>query len=364
VSTGALDIVILGLSITSSWGNVHAPTYRALARGLHDRGHRVLFLERNVPWYAANRDLPFPPYGQTELYDTLSELDRRFLRAIAVADLVVVGSFVPDGRAVADWVLRHAGGVTAFYDLDTPATLAALEADRCEYLELGLIPTFDLYLSVIGGPTLDRLERELGARRALALPPSIDPSQFYPDPSPRRWAMGYLGPCSADCQPALERLLLEPARRLPGHRFVVAAPQYPDAPDWPANVHRIERLSPARHRAFYCRQRFTVNVTPGDVVGQSPGVGLLEAAACGVPIITAPWPGLETHFTPGHEILVARDSSEVVDLVETLDENQARLVGARARQRVLAAHTAQHRAGELEQYLAEVLGAERTAVQS
>src|SRR4051812_21373268 len=129
-----MDIVILGLSITSSWGNGHATTYRGLVRELAARGHRVLFLERDVPWYADNRDLANPPYCRTVLYETVSELKRRFAGAIRSADLVIVGSYVPDGIAIGDWVTTIATGVTAFYDIDTPVTLARLAAGKTDYL--------------------------------------------------------------------------------------------------------------------------------------------------------------------------------------------------------------------------------------
>src|SRR5947209_1095581 len=117
-----LRIVIFGLSITSSWGNGHATTYRGLVRGLVRRGHQVLFLERDKPWYAENRDLPRPPYGETRLYTSIEELDRRWGAAIRTADLVLVGSYVPDGVAAGALVQRLATGATAFYDIDTPVT--------------------------------------------------------------------------------------------------------------------------------------------------------------------------------------------------------------------------------------------------
>src|SRR5215210_6687066 len=126
-----MHIVVLGLSITSSWGNGHATTYRALLKALAARGHDVLFLERNVPWYADNRDLPSPPYCTGALYDSLDELRREWRAEIARADAVVVGSYVPDGREVIDWVFEHATGSVAFYDIDTPVTLLGLESDSC-----------------------------------------------------------------------------------------------------------------------------------------------------------------------------------------------------------------------------------------
>ncbi len=183
-----LRIVILGLTITSSWGNGHATTFRGLMRELAARGHDVLFLERDQPWYAENRDLPHPPYGRTRLYRSLHDLQARFGPEVRQADLVVVGSFVPEGVAVGEWVTAHAGGLTAFYDIDTPVTLARLARGQADYLTPRLIQRYGIYLSFTGGPTLARIERELGAPRARALYCSVDPAQHAPEAQPRRWA--------------------------------------------------------------------------------------------------------------------------------------------------------------------------------
>jgi spore maturation protein CgeB len=357
---GPLDIVILGLSITSSWGNGHATTYRALVRALARRGHRIRFLERDVPWYAENRDLPRPPFAATHLYQGLDDLRDRFGREVAQADLVIVGSFVPQGRAVCAWVLGTARGRTAFYDIDTPGTLASLARGDCEYLEASLIPRFDLYLSFTGGPTLHRLERDLGARRARALYCSVDPDYYHPEPHEPRWQLGYLGTYSADRQPALERLLFEPARLQPGNRFVVAGALYPPGLVWPANVDHLPHVAPGDHRAFYGQQRYTLNVTRADMVaaGHAPSVRLFEAAACGVPIVSDAWPGLESFFVPGREILIAGSPREVRGLIEDLPEHQRRRIGAAGRQRVLSAHTSGHRAEQLERHFAETVAAQ------
>ena len=348
-------IVVLGLSITSSWGNGHATTYRGLVRELAARGHEVLFLERDVPWYAAQRDLPHPPHGRTELYRDVAELRDHFGTEVRDADLVIVGSYVPDGVAVGEWVTATAAGCTAFYDIDTPVTLAKLARGDEEYLSAALIPRYHMYLSFTGGPTLERLERDYGSPMARPLYCSVDPSLYYPVRTRRRWDLGYMGTYSEDRQPGLERLLLEPARRWPGGRFAVAGPQYPAAVRWPANVRRIEHLAPAQHRAFYNAQRFTLNLTRADMVaaGWSPSVRLFEAAACGVPIISDSWPGLETLLTPGRELLVARTAGETLEYVREIPETERHQIGERARLRVLAEHTAAHRAAELEGYLLE-----------
>ena len=358
MTAGKLRIVILGLSITSSWGNGHATTYRALVRELARRGHDLLFLERDQPWYAQNRDLPRPPYGRTGLYGDLDELRDRFAGAVREADLAVVGSFVPDGAAVGDWVQRQAGGVKAFYDIDTPVTLARLARGEHDYLRPSQIAGYDLYLSFTGGPTLQRLEREYGSPRARVLYCSVDPELYYPQPQPLSWALGYMGTYSADRQRSVDELLLQPASQCPRDRFIIAGPQYPGSIAWPANVEYRPHLPPADHRGFYNRQRFTLNITRADMIqaGWSPSVRLFEAAACGTPIISDRWAGLDSLFTPGREILLASTAEEVLAALRDFGEDERLQLAARARTRILAGHTAGHRAQQLEGYALELLG--------
>lgn len=351
------DFVFLGLSVTSSWGNGHATTYRGLLRELTRRGHRVLFLERDVPWYAQNRDLPQPPYGRTELYSSLDDLAARFSRAVRDAHVVIVGSYVPEGAAVAEWVLETAGGLRAFYDIDTPVTVARLAAGGAEYLTPALVPRLDLYLSFTGGPTLLQLKERFGAREPRALYCSADPELYYPERRSVRWHMGYLGTYSPDRQPGLERLMLGPAARLPEARFVVAGPMYPASVTWPGNVERVEHIAPPEHRGFYNTQLVTLNVTRADMIraGWSPSVRLFEAAACGTPIVTDAWDGLDAVFEPRREVLVATSTDEAAYYL-ALPSAELRAVGARARRRVLAEHTAARRAEQLEGYVLELVG--------
>jgi spore maturation protein CgeB len=356
----ALEFVFLGLSITSSWGNGHATTYRGLVRELARSGHRITFLERDLPFYAENRDLADPSFCTTHLYGSLEELKDRFADTLRSADVVIVGSYVPEGVAIGDWVQSHARGVVAFYDIDTPVTLRALvDAAGATYLARRQIPHYDLYLSFTGGPTLVRLEREFGAPRARALYCSVDPdtycqASYAEEPE---WDLGYLGTYSPDRQPTVDRFLCEPARAWPKGRFIVAGPQYPDAElGWPANVRRVHHLSPAEHRAFYNRQRFTLNVTRADMIaaGWSPSVRLFEAAACATPIVSDVWQGIEAFFEPGREILLARTTADVLQRLQTMPETARLAMGDRARHRVLAEHTAAHRAEALVRYLDEV----------
>lgn len=350
-----LSFVVLGLSITSSWGNGHATTYRALVRALAKLGHDVLFLERDTPWYAANRDDSAPAGCRVALYASLAELRRRHRDAVVNADAVIVGSYVPDGIEVASWVFENARGLRLFYDIDTPVTLAQLSEGKNPYVSLEGIREFDAYLSFTGGPLLTRLEREYGARRALPFYCSVDEELYFPEQRTTERDLGYLGTYSADRQPPLERLLTTPAALWPEGRFVVAGSCYPEL-DWPANVERLEHVPPGAHRAFYGSLRFTLNVTRRDMIesGHSPSVRLFEAAACGTPIISDVWNGIEELFDPGTEILLARTSEEVLAILRELPEAERRAIADRARARVLSNHTALHRARQLEAYVREL----------
>jgi spore maturation protein CgeB len=348
-----MRIVFLGLSITSSWGNGHATTYRGLIKGLLGRGHRVSFLERDCPWYAAHRDPLSDDWGRVYLYNGLSDLKKAFTDDVTAADAVIVGSYVPQGSEVLRWVLETARGLVAFYDIDTPITVARLTRGDHEYIDAALLPRLDLYLSFTGGPILDHIRQSFGVRRAVPLYCAVDPEVHFPEPCPPRWDLGYLGTYSTDRQPKLELLLNAPARRLPDHRFVVAGPQYPPDIHWPPNVERVEHLPPHRHRHFYSSARFTLNITRADMVaaGWSPSVRLFEAAACGVPIISDDWPGLATIFAPGDEIFIAPDDDQVVDILAGLTEERRRRLATAALCRVLDNHTAACRARELENHL-------------
>lgn len=355
-----LHCVFLGLSLTSTWGNGHATTYRGLLKELHRRGHQLTFLERDVPWYSANREFDRTPYCSVELYTSLDQLRDQYSQLVRSADVVVVGSYVPEGVAVGHWVTSIAQGCTAFYDIDTPVTLASLKDNRCDYISYDLYRKYQLYLSFTGGPTLTYVEKKLGSPCAQPLYCSVDPSLYYPEALPLRWDLGYIGTYAPDRQPALDALLTAVAEHLPQGRFAVAGPQYPPEISWSSNTDRIEHLPASEHREFYNSQRFTLNVTRQDMVraGYSPSVRLFEAAACGVPILTDEWPGLETFFRPDTEILRVRGAQDVTSNL-MMPEEERQSIADRARRRTLRFHTAAVRAEEFETYVFDVTG--RTA---
>lgn len=352
----SLNITILGLSITSSWGNGHATTFRGLVKGLSNRGHKVTFLERDVSWYASERDLTYFPYGEVILYKSIDELKDKHRGLIENSDCVIVGSYVPEGINAGQWVQRTAKGITAFYDIDTPVTLAKIEQGGCDYLSKDLISGYDLYLSFTGGRTLSFLEETLGSPKAEPLYCSFDPDLYYPQPSDMKWELGYMGTYSDDRQPGVNNLLVEPAKRNSAMKFIVAGPQYPSNLIWPKNVERVEHLPPQQHREFYNSQRYTLNITRSDMIklGYSPSVRLFEAAGCAVPIISDYWEGLETIFIPGEEILIAENEEEVSAILNGITEAERKNIAVSAYFKALRYHTSMHRALQLEHYLQDV----------
>jgi len=351
-----VKLVIFGLSITSSWGNGHATTFRALCKALSVRGHEIVFYEHDVEWYASNRDMPEPPFCRVRLFQNWSNIRNEVRKELSTADVAMVGSYFPDGLAAIPEMLDSDVPVKSFYDIDTPITVAQLrEHGTTDYLRSDQIPEFDLYFSFTGGPMLDELEQQFGARKAVPLYCSFDPNEYRRFRVNKRFAcdLSYMGTYAPDRQPKIEELLCAPARTLGDRKFIVAGPQYPKSIEWPENVRRITHLNPRWHARFYSSSRLTLNVTRSDMVraGFSPSVRLFEAAACGSTLISDNWPGLETFFHPGQEILLPVSAGDVVRYLSEMDDSELDRIGRRAQERVLAEHTSEIRATQFEEFV-------------
>ena len=355
-----MKLVIFGLTISSSWGNGHATLLRGLLRALVRRGHRVVFFERDVPYYAAHRDLVEMPGVRLVLYEDWTEAAPVARAELADAEVAVVTSYCPDGVAAGELVLSSPAPVRAFYDLDTPVTLEAVRAGRAvPYLGPRGLRDFDLVLSYTGGAALRDLRTELGARRVAPLYGSVDPEIHRPvEPAAEyRADVSYLGTYAEDRQAALEALFLEPARRLPDKRFVIGGSKYPPDFPWRDNIFYVWHMPPPLHPSFYCSSPLTLNVTRRAMreAGYCPSGRLFEAAACGVAVLSDDWAGLDQFFTPGEEIMVARSTEDVIGALALPRAEVARVARA-ARERTLAAHTADARAAELEKIFDDARG--------
>lgn len=345
-----MKLVIFGLTVSSSWGNGHATLWRGLCRALARQGHRVVFFEKDMPYYAEHRDLVEPEGWTLRLYRDWRDARARAARELRDADVGMVTSYCPDGIAATELVLSSPAQRRGFYDMDTPMTLQRVQRGQpMEYIGNGGLGGFDVVLSYTGGAALEALRAHLGARRAVPLYGSVDPGMHQPvQTTTRRYAASYLGTYAPDRQDMLEALFLEPARRLPGRTFVLGGSLYPDDVDWPTNVDYLFHVSPPEHPVFYCSADLTINVTRGTMarMGYCPSGRLFEAAACAIPVLSDWWEGLDHFFEPDREILVARTTEEAVDILLRPADDLAR-VGRAARRRVLAEHTAEARARQL-----------------
>ncbi len=409
-----MNLVVFGLSMTSGWGNGHAAVYRELLRGWTRCGHEALFLERTQPWYGKRRDLPrggrvpvprgapgsssrdsrvtarngdpalercplvdstadpsvhefaVPGFCRVGEYRDLRDL-KRWVREVACADCVLVGSHVPDGSVVGRWVQEVASGVTAFYDLDAWETVARLERGDGQYVSAEELPGYDLYLSTTGGALLGHMEERHGVRRACPLYPAVDCTRFFraisavssdssdcahpaDDEAGMRWRAGTYGAYCPGRQRQLEGWLLEAARQWPEQRFVVGGGGYPAGTVWPGNVERVPELGWDQAPEFFGGMSWYFHAMRPEqrLWGGAVGLGMLEAAACGVPTITEPWEGMERFFAPGSEIQVVRSGQEFQRVLKETSPEALREMGGRARNRVRAEHSVGRRVLELE----------------
>lgn len=350
-----MRIVIFGLTISSSWGNGHATLWRGLCRALAAGKHEVSFFEKDVPYYANHRDLTSTPGYQLVLYTGWDQVAERALTDVRECDAAIVTSYCPDARAACDLIHESNVPVKAFYDLDTPITLDRLSAhEDVEYVPECGLESFDLVLSYTGGPALEELRTRLGARNVAPLYGSVDPDLYQPVAVTERYRadLSYLGTYAADRQAALNRLFLQPARELPGKKFLIGGAQYPENFPWSQNIYFVRHVPPPQHPAFYSSCRATLSVTRSAMaeMGYCPSGRLFEAAACATPVVTDSWEGLKEFFEPGREILVAEEGADIASAL-SLPEEELRKKGAAARERVLAEHTAEHRSQQLVQMI-------------
>jgi spore maturation protein CgeB len=349
-----MRIVVFGLAVSSSWGNGHATLWRGLIRALARRGHHVTFYERDVPYYAEHRDLRTLPAGELVLYANWNDVRGRAADEVDEADVAFVTSYCPDAALATNLVLGSRA-MRVFYDLDTPVTLSRLEQNETvEYIPARGLGEFDLVLSYTGGRALDALCDRLGARRAAALYGSVDPEIHRPAAPLEKYAahVSYLGTYAADRQDALDSLFLAAARALPQQTFVIGGAMYPADFPWAVNIKYVPHVPPGDHPAFYSSAPITLNVTRGAMAawGHCPSGRLFEAAACGVPVLSDVWDGLDDFFAFDEQILVARNTDEAIAAYRRSPIELAR-IGRDARERVFDEHTADRRAVELERLL-------------
>jgi spore maturation protein CgeB len=352
-----MRFVVFGLTISSSWGNGHATIWRGLVRALARCGAHVVFFERDLPYYAANRDMTEMAGGDLVLYPDWAEVAPRAVSETASADVAIVTSYCPDAVAATDLLSEAQTPLRVFYDLDTPVTLSRLGGgEDVGYIGPRGLRDFDLVLSFTGGNALAELRQRLGARRVAPLYGHVDPEVHRPTQPVAHYAadLSYLGTYAGERQAALQSLFIAPAALRPERRFLIGGAQYPQSFPWSPNIFFVRHLPPGEHAAFFSSSRITLNVTRAAMarMGWCPSGRLFEAAGCGTAVLSDCWEGLSAFYTEGSEVLVARSTEEATAVLD-LSDAEINRIGKAARERTLAEHTSERRADQLLQIVTE-----------
>ncbi len=352
-----MNIAFFGSSLVSAYWNGAATYYRGIIRALHGLGHHVTFYEPDAYDRQKHRDIPDPDWARVVVYPADTEYD--VLDAVeraCGADMLVKTSGVGVYDRLLEAAILHAkapGSLAVFWDVDAPVTLDRVKADASDPFK-DLIPLYDLILTYGGGEPVVKGYESLGARRCVPVYNALDPDTHHPVPAEDRFAcdLGLLANRLPDREARIDQFFFEAARKLPEYRFMLGGSGWADK-SLPANVNYVGHVYTRDHNAFNCSSRAVLNVNRDSMAsyGFSPPTRIFEAAGSGACLITDAWEGIETFLTPGREVLVARDADDVVQHLQSLDEEKAKQIGEAARQRVLAEHTYQHRALQLQRLL-------------
>lgn len=351
-----LNIAFFGSSLVSSYWNGAATYYRGIIRALHARGHRVTFYEPDAHGRQQHRDIDDPDWAKVVVYRAEDATDvLRALQRARGADIVVKASGVGvfDGLLEREVLaLRSPRTRVLFWDVDAPATLERVQADPDDPFR-ALIPRFDLVLTYGGGPRVVSAYRELGARDCVPVYNALDADTHHPvalDPDLVA-DLGFLGNRLPDREARVGEFFFRPARLAPGQNLLLGGSGWEEGV--PANVRRLGHVSTRDHNAFNCSVRMVLNINRDSMArfGYSPPTRVFEAAGAGACLIVDAWEGIEEFLQPDSEVLVARDGEDVARYLTSIDVEQARAIGERARARLLRDHTYQHRARQLEELL-------------
>jgi spore maturation protein CgeB len=349
-----MKISFFGSSLVSAYWNGAATYYRGILRSLAGSGHQITFYEPDAYDRQQHRDIPDPPWARVVVY-TADELER-CLGEASDADLIVKAS----GVGVADHLLesalvsvRRPGSLAVFWDVDAPATLDRMQRDPEDYFR-ALIPLYDLVFTYGGGDPVIRAYKAFGAHECIPIYNALDPSTHFPVPLDERFAadLGFLGNRLPDREARVEEFFLEAAALLPEKRFLLGGSGWKGKP-MPPSVRLAGHVYTADHNAFNCSSLAVLNISRESMAryGFSPATRVFEAAGAGACLITDSWEGIDCFLEPGREVLVASNGLEVAEHVKALTPQRARAIGRAARERVLAEHTYDHRAEEVNRVL-------------
>jgi spore maturation protein CgeB len=345
-------IAFYGSSLLSAYWNGAATYYRGLLRALAAYGYDIVFYEPDAFDRQSHRDIDLPDWAEVVVWPATVAGLRAVTERAAAADIVVKASGVgvfDDELLAMTMAAARPGALRIFWDVDAPATIAALQADPAMPLRQSL-EKLDLVLTYGGGPPVVAAYRALGAAACMPIYNALDPQTHFPVPAEPRYRadLAFLGNRLPDRESRVVEFLLHPAAAAPATEFLLGGSGW-EARSVPANVRRIGHVPTARHNAFNSSPRAVLNIARDSMAatGFSPATRVFEAAGAGACIITDAWEGIEIFLQPQREILVARDGADVVAHLRTLSPARARAIGDAARRRCLEHHTYAQRARQV-----------------
>lgn len=352
-----MHLTFFGSSLVSSYWNGAATYYRGLIRALHGLGHTITFCEPDAYDRQKNRDLAEDPhYARVIVYSTEAERDALVERAFAESDWVIKCSGVGIWDAeLEEAVAERSGGrvMTAFLDVDAPATLGRIAADPADPFRLH-IPRYDHVLTYGGGPPVVAEYERWGARACTPIYNALDPDEHRPvEGVSVEYDILFMGNRLPDREARVEEFFFRAAALCPEHRFLLGGEGWGWKTDMPSNVTCLGHVPTSRHNAVNASARLVLNIHRDSMVqnGWSPATRMFEAAGAASCQVTDAWRGIEDFFTPGEEILVAGSAEDVAQLVRSVDDERARMIGQAGRARALADHTYTQRARQMDAVL-------------
>jgi len=352
-----MKIAFFGSSLVSAYWNGAATYYRGIIKALHANGHEVTFYEPDIYDRQKNRDIEDPPYARSVVYPGDEEGMRGALKMASGADVVVktsgIGKF-DSGLEEAVLEFRKSGAVVIFWDVDAPVTLDRVKNDPSDPFRR-LIPEYDVIFTYGGGEPVVSAYRSFGARECVPVYNALDPQTHYPVPGERRFegTLGFLGNRLPDREARVKEFFFRAAGILTDRLFLLGGSGWESGVPEILNVKRLGHVFTHEHNVFNCSNLAVLNINRQSMAsyGYSPPTRIFEAAGAAACIITDAWEGIEQFLLPGRECLVARDGSEVAEIVRNLDSERASQIGKAARERVLSEHTYSRRAREVENVL-------------
>lgn len=359
-----MHIAFYGSSLLSSYWNGAATYYRGLLAALARRDWQVTFYEPDAFDRQSHRDMDPPDWAAVRVYPATPDAVQAIVAEAAQADVVVKASGVGvfDDELLAG-MLRHASphAVRVFWDVDAPATLAEIRPSATHPLRRAL-PEIDAVLTYGGGRPVVSAYTALGAMVCRPIYNALDPSTHHPVPLDAELAtdLCFLANRLPDREARAEEFFFRAAELCPQRRFLLGGNGWNGKPMSP-NVRWIGHVGTQRHNAFNASALAVLNVARESMasMGLCPATRVFEAAGAGACLITDAWDGIEQFLTPDEEVLVARNGADVADQLRTLHPDEARAIGGRARRRILAEHTYERRADEVDVLLRTLFARKR-----